>query len=187
VEVDADWANGIWVRNGKIARIELHGSFDEAVSSAGLAAGAFPGAPGEHLQIVGSAIAALNRRDPDGYADAYAEDAEFRPALQTAVEGRGYQGREAISAYLVEMFDTYELFDITVHRTWAVDQFAVTIATVHHRGRGSGIDTEMPWGFFFKMGNEKIAFQQNYLDPNDALRDAGLSPAVTTTSARAPG
>jgi hypothetical protein len=74
-----------------------------------------------------------------------------------------------------------------VHRTWAVGELAVAIATVHHKGRGSGIDTETPWGFFFRMEGEKIVFQQNYLDPDDALRAAGLVPAVTTTSARAPG
>jgi ketosteroid isomerase-like protein len=187
VDVEADWANGLWLRDGKIARLELHGGFGEALSSAGLAAGSFPGAPGAHLQTVSLAIAALNRRDLDGYADAYSEDSEFRPALQTAVEGRGYKGRDEMRAYLEEMFDTYEVFDITVHRTWAVGELVVTIATLHMRGRGSGIEADSPWGFFFRMEGEKIAFQQNYLDPDDALRAAGLSPAVTTTSARAPG
>jgi ketosteroid isomerase-like protein len=186
VEVEADWANALWLRDGKIFRLELHGGFDEALSSAGLAAGSFPGAPGAHLEAIGYAIAALNRRDPEGYARAYSEGAEFRPALQTAVEGRGYRGREAMSAYLEEMFETYEVFEIAVQRTWAVGERAVTFATVHHRGRGSGIDTEVPWGFFFEMEDEKIVFQQNYLNPDDALRAAGLTP-LTTTSARAPG
>ena len=107
--------------------------------------------------------------------------AEFRPALQTAVEGRSYRGPEAMSGYLEEMFDTYDVFTMAKERMLAFEDIVVTIATLHIRGRGSGMDTVSPWGFFFKMENEKVAFQQNYIDPDEALRAAGL----TTTSARA--
>jgi ketosteroid isomerase-like protein len=185
IDVEAHWGNAFHLRDGRIVRVELYGSFDEALAAAGLAAGSFADAPGGHLETVRSAMAALNRRDLDGYADAYSEDSEFRPAIQTAVEGRGYRGRDKMRSYLEEMFETYDEFVLTEHTTWAVGETVVTVASVRMRGRGSGIETHSPWGFFFRMEGGKIVFQQNYLDPDEALRAAGFSPAVTTTPARA--
>jgi ketosteroid isomerase-like protein len=90
-------------------------------------------------------------------------------------EARTLKGREAVTAYFGEWEATLE--DARLEMASFVDAGGSVVAfgTVRGTGAGSGADVQVPIAFVCTLANGKLARVEEYLDPPEALKAAGLA------------
>jgi limonene-1,2-epoxide hydrolase len=136
----------------------------------------------ENVEVVRGAIDAFTRRDIETALDRgnlgamvdqfYAPDVEFIP-LRAATEGafRGHRGVEEFVADTLENFETfephYELRDLGAQ--------VLAWGTIHVRGRGGGVETDIPTGGVFELRQGKIVRWEDFGSREKALEAVGLS------------
>jgi limonene-1,2-epoxide hydrolase len=101
----------------------------------------------------------------------YAPDVEFIP-LRAATEGafHGHRGVEEFVADTLENFVTfephYELRDLGAQ--------VLAWGTIHVRGRGGGVEMDIPTGGIFELRQGKIVRWQDFGSKEKALEAVGL-------------
>jgi ketosteroid isomerase-like protein len=105
--------------------------------------------------------AALNCLDPD---------LEWTP-LRAATEGT-YRGHQGFEQWLADTEESFESFET---RSELRDLGGQVLAwgTLHVRGRGSGIDTEVPFGGIYDFRQGKILRWRDFGSKEQALKAAG--------------
>jgi ketosteroid isomerase-like protein len=131
----------------------------------------------ENVEIVKRGIGAFNRRDIEALADIVTPDFEWFPALPSAVEGEryaGYRGREGIETYFEDVRSTWEELRVIGNEFRDLDDSVLLLGRAEGRGRGSGVEVDMPLGIVYDFRDGKIARVRTYLDHGEALRATGL-------------
>lgn len=128
-----------------------------------------------NVEIAKQVIDAFNRRDVEGFFALAVPDFEWLPAMGGAAEGSGYQGRDGIEKYLVDIADTWEEYRVFAEEFRDLDDRVLMLGRIEGRGRGSRARIESPTGTIFGFLNGKTSSVRTYLDRGEALRAAGLS------------
>jgi ketosteroid isomerase-like protein len=118
---------------------------------------------------------AVTSYDPDAAVALCDPEIEFLSVL--AVSGRAYRGHEGIRQYFRDVSSAWEEWRVEVHRVAAgADGRVAIIMTMHARGRGSGAALSERTGHIWTLRDGKLLRNRPYREPEQALRDLGLSP-----------
>ena len=129
----------------------------------------------DNVEVVRQFKEAINARDADAWAELVAPDFEFRSVF-LSVEGRVYRGPEDGRLYLADLAEAFERVHIEIEEQRDLGNGRVlTRMCVRARGKGSGVQTEVPLISIAEVIDGKIATYKTYLDPAEALEAAGLS------------
>jgi ketosteroid isomerase-like protein len=131
-----------------------------------------------NVEIVKRGIDAFNRRDVDALDDLTTPDFEWFPALPSAVEGErfsGYRGREGIETYFEDVRSTWEGLRVLGNEFRDLGDRVLVLGRAEGRGRGSGVEVDMPLGIVYDFRRAKCLRARAFLDHGEALRAAGLS------------
>ena len=131
-----------------------------------------------NVEIVKRGIDAFNRRDVEALADVVTPDFEWFPALPSTVEGErfsGYHGREGIETYFEDVRVTWEGLRVLGNEFRDRGDSVLVLGRADGRGRGSGVEVDIPLGIVYDFRDGKISRVRTYLDHDEALRAAGLS------------
>jgi ketosteroid isomerase-like protein len=131
-----------------------------------------------NLEIAKRGIDAFNRRDVEALADVVTRDFEWFPALPSTVEGErfsGYRGREGIETYFEDVRVTWEGLRVLGNEFRDLGDSVVLLGRADGRGRGSGVEVDMPLGVIYDFRDGRISRVRTYLDHGEALRAAGLA------------
>jgi ketosteroid isomerase-like protein len=126
----------------------------------------------ERVETIRTAVEAFNRGDPGGLAGFAHEDIEVDDPERTGRTWHGHDGYREFVADWLESFDEYrvDLEEIEANG----DRYYVRF-TQRGRGRGSGIEFELPLHYVLTFRGEKVARIQVFTPSADARRAAGLS------------
>jgi ketosteroid isomerase-like protein len=140
----------------------------------------------ENVEVVESAIAAVNERDIDRYLACCTEDIQLQPPW-TAVEGV-YEGPDAVRRFFVDLRDTIPDFQLTIERLESVGANQVlAFLRASATGRASGIPAGaaapaaaipaggIPTANVYDLVDGKIRRVQAFLDREEALEAVGLA------------
>jgi hypothetical protein len=86
--------------------------------------------------------------------------------------GRGHEGVRKLLGYGYDAFAELHL-ELSEVRGLGADVLA--IGRIYARGRGRGVETELPWAYVVEYRNCKALVIRTYIDPDQALEAAGLS------------
>jgi len=129
----------------------------------------------ENVEIVRNLVAALNAADVDSMvARYYTPDAEFKPAVQAALEGTVYRGSGQIRAYYEEIYGIWEKFEVHLADLTERGESVLATGSVTMRGKASGAELVAPWTFVFDLTDGRVRRQRNFTDHADALKAVGL-------------
>ena len=131
-----------------------------------------------NVEIVKRGIDAFNRRDVEALADVVTPDFEWFPALPSTVEGErfsGYRGRDGIETYFDDVHSTWEGLRVLGNQLRDLGDSVLVLGRADGRGRGSGVEVDMPLGIIYDFRDGKIARVRTYLDHGEALQAAGLA------------
>jgi ketosteroid isomerase-like protein len=127
----------------------------------------------ENLDAFLAGVQAINRGDVDGLLRFAAQDAVFLP-LRSAVEG-GYRGHDGLRTFLADNAQTFEVFQADYHDVRELGEQIVAVGTIHIRGRGSGVETDIPTAGVASFRGGKMTRWQDFGDRQKALEAVGLA------------
>jgi uncharacterized protein len=128
----------------------------------------------ENVEVALAAADAWNRGDHEALLALWDEEAEFYP-LRAQLEGESYLGHDGLMRFLAEMTQDFEEVRFEIEETRDAGEQVVGIGRFRARGRGSGVDINVPLGVFQRVRRGKIAYVRFFSEPADALEAAGLS------------
>jgi len=126
------------------------------------------------VEIVRRAVAAFTAGDEEGALALMAPDIEFF-ALRSATEGT-FQGHEGVRAFFADNRESFEVFE-PLHDDFRDlgDGRVLASGSIRIRGRGSGVETEVPSAVLVTVRDGRVAYFKDYGDTQAALEAAGLT------------
>jgi ketosteroid isomerase-like protein len=128
----------------------------------------------ENVEMVRRGADAFNRRDAEGFGVLLAPDAEIVP-LRAALEGTVYRGPAAATEFFADSDESWENLHVEVEEIRDGGECILAFGRLWGRGRGSGVDTEMPMAWVVRFRDGQITTFRAYTDPDEAAEAAGLS------------
>ena len=97
--------------------------------------------------------------------------------LFIAIDGskESYRGIDGLNKWLGFMRETWEDLWWEPERMIDAGDLVVAFVTAHVRGRGSGIELEVPLGNLWTFRDGRAVRFEMFMEPNEALEAAGLS------------
>jgi ketosteroid isomerase-like protein len=118
---------------------------------------------------------AITRGDVEAGLEACDPEIDFLSVL--AVSGRAYHGHEGIRQYFADVEAAWSEWRVEVHRTVPAPDGRVVISmTMHFRGKESGAAFSDETAHVWTLRDGKLLRNEPYRNPEEALRDVGLSP-----------
>jgi ketosteroid isomerase-like protein len=116
---------------------------------------------------------AINRGDLTAVLEVIDENSVFEP-LRSATEG-AFIGPEGMKRFLADTAETFELFKATYPDIRDLgDGRLIAIGTIRIRGRGSGVESDVPTAALVEFRNGVLSLYKDYGDARHALEAAGL-------------
>jgi ketosteroid isomerase-like protein len=116
---------------------------------------------------------ALNSGDTERVLACVDPEVRFEPK-RTATEG-AFIGHEGMRRFLEDTRESFDLFEITATETFEIEDGAVAIGTIRVRGKGSGIETEVPGAVVCRFRDGLVVHGKDYGERQAALEAAGLA------------
>jgi ketosteroid isomerase-like protein len=115
---------------------------------------------------------AISTRDVETLASLSTEDVEVRP-LRAMVEDTGYRGRPGLEQWMHDIDETWLELRIEVEEIGeAAPGVVVALATIHGRGHGGEVPTQMPVALAAQLRDGLVTRAGTYADRDAALREA---------------
>ena len=130
--------------------------------------------PEEHLEAARRFIDAVNRGDHAGAVRLVHEEVVFEP-LRTATEG-AFTGPEGIAKFLADTAEMFEVFRVDpIDLRELPDGRVLGIGSIRVRGRGSGLETDIPTAAIAEYRDGLLWRFKDYGKVEEALEAAGLA------------
>ncbi len=116
---------------------------------------------------------AASRGDVEAVIRTMDPEIEFIPQRST-VQG-SYRGHDAVRRFFRDTAETFEVFEARFTDVRDLGDRVLAIGTIHIRGTGSGIDTEIPSAVLATVKDGLATRYEDFGDEQKALEAAGLS------------
>jgi ketosteroid isomerase-like protein len=127
----------------------------------------------QNVEIAKRAVAAFNRRDLDALLDLATPDSVLSSQLLDA--GADFQGREGAERFYRMLDESWEEFRSDVEEYRDLGDRVLALGRNMGRGKGSGVTIEARTAAILDFQGGKVSRIRLYLDPDEALRAAGLA------------
>jgi ketosteroid isomerase-like protein len=134
-----------------------------------------------NVEIFQRLLEAFNRDGVEGVLPYYTDDAEvYDPDLPP---GR-YRGRQAISRVIEQLMSGFRQVEIRDFELLPAGDRVVALLHTHGMGERDDLEVELRDAHTVTFRDGKITYWRLYLDPAEALSDAGLDPELAKTGKR---
>ena len=128
----------------------------------------------ENVEIVRRLLAAIGERDLHTLRDLTDPQVEWRSFFAIGEGGGMYRGHDAIPQYLRDIEEAFEWLRPEVSDLLDVGNVIIGVGRVRYRGKESGVETESPAGWVFRLHDARIVRFRAFRDPEEALEAVGL-------------
>jgi len=132
--------------------------------------------PDSNVQIYERMIEAFNREGVAGSMRFYHANAEVYDP--DAPPEREYRGREAVAEYFAQLIEGMSKVEVRSFELIPAGDRVVGLIHTYGRGPGGDPEVEMWDAHTLTFRDGKVAYWRAYLDPKEALADAGLDPGL---------
>jgi ketosteroid isomerase-like protein len=127
----------------------------------------------ENVELVRRAWEAIDRRDNDSLFELYDPDIVWQ-SHYGPISG-SYHGHAGVRQFFREWAEALESFRARAQEFIDAGDFVVVDVAVWARGRGSGVEAEMPQGHLCTVRNGRLTRVELFESKDKALEAAGLS------------
>src|SRR5919108_1243769 len=133
-------------------------------------------ASNSNLEITRRLFTAFNEDGVEGVLPYYDDDCEvYDPDVPP---NRSYRGKEGLRSFLDLMLMGSEETEIRDYELLPVGDRVVALLRTYFRGNGGGPEGEVRDAHTLTFRDGKIVYWRLYIDPIEALTDAGLDPEL---------
>jgi ketosteroid isomerase-like protein len=126
----------------------------------------------KNVEVFLAVVQAVNRGDAEASVAVAATDCVVFP-LRSAVEA-GYQGHEGLRRFLADTQQTFEVFQVHESEVRDLGEQVLATGTIHVRGRGGGVETDIPTAGVASFRDGKMTKWKDFGDRHEALKAVGL-------------
>ena len=120
--------------------------------------------------------AAVTNGDCEAAVSVCHPEIEFYSVL--GISGRAYLGHDGIRRYFDDVESAWKEWRVEVERVEeGADGRVAIVMTMHASGKESGASLAERTGHIWTLRDGKLAHNEPYREPEQALRDLGLSPS----------
>jgi ketosteroid isomerase-like protein len=128
----------------------------------------------DNLELFHRAVRAWSEFDEETALELSSDDIEFH-ALRSATEGP-YRGHEGIRAFFADNRESFEVFHPSYDEIRDLgDGRMIGLGSIRIRGKGSGVETDVPSAVVVTFRDGRLAQLRDYGDRQAALEAAGLA------------
>jgi ketosteroid isomerase-like protein len=128
--------------------------------------------PADHIDAFLRGVDALNRLDVTAILETIDEDTVFEP-LRSQTEG-AFIGVEGMRRFLADTAETFDLFKASYPDVRDLGgERLLAIGTIRMRGRGSGVESDVPSAVVAEFRDGKLRRFKDYGEARLALQAAG--------------
>jgi ketosteroid isomerase-like protein len=132
-----------------------------------------------NVEIFEQLLEAFNRDGVAGVLPYYTDDAEvYDPDLPPGT----YRGRQAISRVIEQLMSGFRQVEIRDFQLLPAGDRVVALLHTHGKGERDDLEVELRDAHTVTFRDGKITYWRLYLDPAEALSDAGLDPELAKTA-----
>jgi ketosteroid isomerase-like protein len=124
---------------------------------------------------VGEAFERWNAGDREPPLERFDPDIEIRTMISDAFTGEPFRGHDGARAWLAALDESFEVWRVVPEEWHERGDVLVVTGNVHGRGRGSGIEFDLPVAWVATFRGEMLVRLQTYPDRQEALAAAGIS------------
>jgi ketosteroid isomerase-like protein len=128
----------------------------------------------ENVELVRQLLQAFNERDLEAFVALTAPDFEWSPSV-VAVDGEVFRGPEGIETYFGRMADAWAEFKTLADEMRDLGERVLVVGRLRGVGLSSGAPVEVPLSILYDVRDGRITRMHSFLDPDEALRAAGLA------------
>ena len=172
MSVDREDSQLYTVRDGQVCRLEYFGAAQTALERC-----SDPALAAQRKQVhdkVRGLYGAAVREDVEGVVALLHPGYEFYPEAGAPM-GPVYRGHEGARRYFGEMFEAWEILELTVERMVDSGDRVVALFEMRNRGRGSGVELTGRWGEVWETDGTDIVGSRFYQSHAEPLAAAGLA------------
>lgn len=118
-----------------------------------------------------AAADAFNRRDMAAFRELMDPSVEWVP-LSAALDGDVYRGHAGIDRFMADTDKDIENMQLRFEDAFQVGAYVVLYAALVGKGRGSGMDLDLPVGWLVRVREGRIDYLRAYPEREDALKAA---------------
>jgi ketosteroid isomerase-like protein len=128
--------------------------------------------PDDYAALGMAFVEAVNSGDTERVLKLVHPEIRFEP-IRAATEG-AFLGHDGLRRFMEDTRESFDLFQVTVTETIEIEGGTVGVATLRLRGKGSGIETEVPAAAILRYRDGLLVAYKDYGDRQRALDAAGL-------------
>ena len=128
--------------------------------------------PQENVRVFELARDALDRGDVEAFLGHVDENVVWI-AARSGVEG-AYRGHEGLRKFFADNEENFEVFEPDFREIRDLRDRILVIGVIHFRGRGSGVEGDLPIAGIFTFRNGKLTRWEDFRDRALALEAVGL-------------
>jgi ketosteroid isomerase-like protein len=122
------------------------------------------------IEIVRGLFDALGRGDIDTVVSHCDPDVEFASLLMY-VEGAAYRGHDGVRRFFADQLEAWEIWDPRPERFEAAGDVVLVTGRSELRGKGSGADVSVEWGYVVRLRGGKVLWGRVHSDLGEAERE----------------
>ncbi|HEV2923548.1 MAG TPA: nuclear transport factor 2 family protein [Solirubrobacteraceae bacterium] len=127
----------------------------------------------QNVQAFTQVIEAVNRGEVEGVLH-IADDDIVMLAARSPVEGP-YRGHDGLRAWFADNVESFEVFRVDIRELRDLGDQVLAIGTMHIRGRGSGVETDITTAGIASFAQGKLTKWEEFRERALALKAVGLS------------
>ena len=126
----------------------------------------------ENVEVFRQAAQAISRGDVEAAIALVADDAVIT-AARSAVQG-DYHGHDGVRQFFADNAENFELFQLKLVEVRDLGDQVLASGTIRLRGRGGGVETEVPMAGVAVIRSGKLSRWEDFRDRRRALEAVGL-------------
>ena len=127
----------------------------------------------KHVELVRGISRAVNHGDVDYIIRHTTEDVVIVPA-RSGIEGV-FVGHEGVRKFFADTRQNFEVFQLQHDDVREIgDDHVLSVGTVHARGRGGGVEIEIPFASVTTFRDERASRWEDFRERHLALKAVGL-------------
>jgi uncharacterized protein len=128
----------------------------------------------ETLELARQVMETLSQRDIERLVALADPEVEWHSLFAELGEGGVYRGHEGTRKFIRDISEAWEIVRADVDDALAVNEVALLVGRIHYRGRGSGVEAELPTGWTLRFRDRKVVCFRAFRQPDKALETLGL-------------
>jgi ketosteroid isomerase-like protein len=127
-----------------------------------------------NAQIIKRALGRWSAGDRTPSMDDIHPEIEIHALIASAFKGEPYRGYDGVREWLAGLDESFDRWDLEVDEIRERGKVAAVLGEIHARGRGSGLELDMPTTLVIDFRDGKVIRVRIFQDRDEGLAAGGL-------------